>query len=124
MRLGLRKAGFKEVPFGFTDKLDEKVTGEELRAIFFGQKLRAIDPESGEETAYIITEDGKATNDGPPGWGNGEAWIDEDENFCVSWETIGRICGATFRNPEGTKAESNEYLYVYYHGPMPFSPAD
>ncbi len=123
-RVGMRKAGLQEVAFGFEDKLEEKITGEELRSLFYGQKLRATDPESGEKTWYIITQDGEATNDGPPGWGSGDAWIDEDENFCVFWETIGRICGPTFRNPKGTKEENNEYIYVYYHGPMPFSPVD
>ena len=44
-------------------------------------------------------------------------------DVCFTWSGNGEICGGVFRNPGGTKAMENEYIWLIDQGAMTFSQA-
>lgn len=123
-REGLRKAGLDEIPWGYDVNSPNMIRGDDLRSLYFGRTLKGTDAQSGKERTIFISEDGKATSriGDLVDIGRLDGW--HDEKLCIRWEGEGRVCVVTFRNPEGTAEQFNEYDYVYFGGVIPFSPID
>jgi tetratricopeptide (TPR) repeat protein len=123
-RDGLRKAGLDEIPWGYDVNSPNMIRGDDLRSLYFGRTTRGTDAQSGKERTITITEDGKATSQIGDQVDTGvvDGW--HDEKLCIRWQGEGRVCVVTFRNPDGTPEQFNEYDYVYFGGVIPFSPID
>ena len=121
-REGLRKAGLDEIPWGYEVNSPNMIRGDDLRSLYFGRTIKGTDAQSDKERAISISEDGKATSRIGELVDTGvvDGW--HDDKLCIRWEGEGRICVVTFRNPEGTPEQFNEYDYVYFGGVIPFSP--
>lgn len=121
-REGLRKAGLDEIPWGYDVNSPNMIQGDEIRSLYFGRNIRGTDAQSGKERTISISEDGKTTSriGDQVDTGFVDGW--HDEKLCIRWEGEGRVCVVTFRNPEGTAEQFNEYEYVYFGGVIPFSP--
>ncbi len=111
---GLLKAGLPGKPGGYY-RISEKrkLTGEEIRSLFFGKKTTGF---SGKHQWEINrTKDGEATylwNSKP--FGSGKSWI-EGNVLCNQFEKLfGGLsyCMDVYRNPEGTPEEKNEYVIL------------
>ena len=111
---GLLKAGLPGKPGGYYRISEErKLTGEEIRYLFFGKKTTGF---WGKHQWEINrTKDGEATylrNSKP--FGSGKSWI-EGNVLCNQFEKLyGGLsyCMDVYRNPEGTSEEKNEYVIV------------
>ncbi len=123
-REGLRKAGLDEIPWGYDPDSPDMVRGDDLRSLYFGRTLKGRDAQSGKERIISISHDGEATSriGDLVDRGTVDGW--HDEKLCIWWKGEGRVCAVTFRNPEGTPDQRNEYDYVYFGGVIPFSPLD
>lgn len=107
---GLRKAGVPELPFGFDPKSKDRLTGPQIKALFFGHEFRGREALSDRvywrKTAaggsYHATVGAKSFE--------GVSRIEGDV-LCTSNRTGPRACRAVFRNPAGTFEAKNEYLY-------------
>ncbi len=123
---GLLKAGLPGEPSGYYKVSEEdKLTGEEIRALLFGRTVSGFLPETGEEWWVKVAKDGKTTLSGDPS-DSGTTWIEGD----MVWRQLqkglfGRkTCYTLFRNPEGTPEMKNEYLWFGDLNAGGFSPVD
>ena len=111
---GLLKAGLPGKPGGYYKISDSlRLTGEEIKSVFFGRKARGIWGKS--QWAINRPKDGDATY-----WwgskiiGNGKSWV-EGDMLCNQWrDRYGGLsyCGDIYRNPQGTPKEKNEYVII------------
>jgi TolB-like protein len=108
---GLLKAGMKGEPSGYYEILEEnRLTGEEIRKLVFGQEIRYRCQWTGLE--YVnLTKDGTIM-DGERTIGKSRIDGDMLCNKRASRFDGLEYCGTVFRNPEGTADMGNEYLYV------------
>ncbi len=97
---------------------ENKLTGEEIRALVFGRAVIAAVPGvSVTEGGFISrNKDGEATYQGMRGTGSdsGKSWI-EDDMLCDQWEKRyegQKICYAVFRNLDFAPGELDKYLYL------------
>jgi len=119
---GLRKAGYPTRPFDYYKIYEEnRLTGEEVRNIAFGQKVPTSD-------GYVRrTKDGQATWRGYGGnTDKGKSWV-EGDLLCDQWQKRYegyKNCYSVFRNPEGSNSYEfrNEYLSVTDFGIIPWAP--
>ncbi len=119
---GLRKAGYPTRPFDYYKIYEEnRLTGEEVRNIAFGQKVPTSD-------GYVRrTKDGQATWRGYGGnTDKGKSWV-EGDLLCDQWQKRYegyKNCYPVFRNPEGSNSYEfrNEYLSVTDFGIIPWAP--
>lgn len=120
---GLRRAG---VPYWYADgAFDEhKLTAGEIDSLFFGHRLHGRSIWSGQEYGAFVSADGTAMMFGDWGFGNGIARLDGDD-LCFEWTGGTTNCGTVFRNPGGTKAKENEFIWLsHLRGEYTFSQAD
>ncbi|MGE0118646.1 MAG: adenylate/guanylate cyclase domain-containing protein [Dongiaceae bacterium] len=104
---GLRKAGVPEFLFRSEFAEKNRLTADEIRQLFFGNRLRGRSLRSGAERAASVTKDGHAAISGD--WGN---FADSDLGFDGDQVCFyKRYCGDVFRNPGGTKASENEFIW-------------
>jgi TolB-like protein/class 3 adenylate cyclase len=121
---GLFKAGYPARQFDYYKIYEEnRLTGEEVRNIAFGQKVPTSD-------GYVRrTKDGQATWRGYGGeTDEGKSWV-EGDLLCDQWQARYegyKNCYPVFRNPEGSNSYQfrNEYLSVTDFGIIPWSPMD
>jgi TolB-like protein/class 3 adenylate cyclase/tetratricopeptide (TPR) repeat protein len=126
---GLRLAGVPE----FLDRSEfaaqNQLTAAEVRSLFFGRRLHGHNFWSGEERAASLATDGAITLSGK--WGTldlgggpvtGHMRI-EDKELCLQFGVVS-YCGIMLRNPDGTKAMENQFIWASGSGGYPFSPVE
>jgi len=107
---GLHKAGVPELPAGFDPKSKDRLTGAQIKTLFFGHEIRGREIVSGG-TYWRKTEvDGTYRAITGPRSFEGIGWI-EGDLLCTVLRTRPLQCRAVYRNPAGTFAGQNEYLY-------------
>jgi len=102
---GLRKAGAPELPFNLDPKAPDRLDGDAIRRLLFGHTVRGQDADGPFELTRAA--DGVISGSAEKGQS-----VIEDSRLCDVYETSGRVCGVVYRNPAGSAAEQNEYLYV------------
>ncbi|ULJ73005.1 adenylate/guanylate cyclase domain-containing protein [Rhizobium gallicum] len=109
--VGLRKAGVPELSFGLDPKSPDRLDGAAIRALLFGHQVHGRNLGTGE--AYRrTTEDDGTTHVSVGEWSDtGRSQI-EGDMLCFIYPSRERTCAAIFRNPGGTLAQNNEYLFV------------
>jgi len=119
------KAGIPGEPSGFYKIfIENKLTGKEIRKLFFGRKVTGIAFMTGKQWWAERTKDGKATILGGDGSDSGKSWI-EDDMLCDQWDNLYeglKDCWPVYRNPEGTLKKNDKFLGVPDYGIYPFSP--
>jgi tetratricopeptide (TPR) repeat protein len=93
-----------------------KLSDDEVRALFFGHRLRGRSPLAGAERAGSIRADGVATWSGDWGKFTGRTVRFTGDQVCFEL-----FCGRVFRFPAGTKAKENEHLWIDSRGAFTFS---
>ena len=120
---GLERAG---VPRWFeVREFDrQRLSPMEVDALLFGHRIRGRTLESGLEHGASVAADGSAMMFGDWGSGNGRARLVGD-GLCFEWTSGHTNCGTVYRNPGGTKAKENEFIWFsHMGGGFPFSLAD
>jgi hypothetical protein len=96
------KAGLPGEPSGFYKISEEnRLAGEEIRDLFFGQKVTGFN---------MVSE---------KPW-----WIERSQDLCDQWDNLYenlKDCWVVYRNPEVTPDKNDEYLGVPGYGIYPFS---
>ncbi|ACP21505.1 probable adenylate class-3/4/guanylyl cyclase (plasmid) [Sinorhizobium fredii NGR234] len=121
---GLRLAGVPESLTSGDFTSINKLTAEEVRSLFFGQRLRGRMLDYGEAHEATFSTEGKGTLSG--GWasigGGRMSGVEirfEGDEVCFLWLDTARLCGLVLRNPGGLNAKENEF--VWYHGDIAFT---
>jgi TolB-like protein/class 3 adenylate cyclase/Flp pilus assembly protein TadD len=123
VREGLRIAG---VP-GYLGKSEfarrNTLTPDEVRTILFGHRANGRDGWTGKTYAASIAADGTAKFTGD--WNlivasDGIVTFEDDE-FCYTWSGNIKVCGPMLRNPGGTPANENEFIWYSNRGTYTFS---
>jgi tetratricopeptide (TPR) repeat protein len=122
---GVLKAGMPGEPSGYYKiSTERKLTGAEIRKLFFGRKVTGFDPLTQKPWWIERSKDGKSTIRGSEGSDSGKSWI-EDDMLCDQWDKLSeglKDCWVVYRNPEGTPEKNDEYLGASgYYGIHPFS---
>jgi adenylate cyclase len=115
---GLRLAGVPEFLFNGDFASEHRVSAHAIRALVFGHRLHGRSLWHGEERAATVTKDGVVAMSGD--WGllgegpltGGRAEF-EGDRLCYRFG-LTSYCGDVFRNPGGTKAKENEF--IWYNG--------
>ncbi len=122
---GLRKAGVPELPFGFKGDEASRLTGAEIRVLLTGQKISGKARMLGS-FEMVLSETGRRLTKFTTHEGTGDYFIDGDL-FCQTSDKamLGRpYCSAIYRNPSGSRAEKNEYVYASVGDTWSFSVAE
>ena len=121
---GYVKAGLPGEPSGFYKiSAGNRLTGEELRKLFFGRKINGSNMVTGQQWWIERSEDGKATIQDGKDSDSGKSWIEEDM-LCDQWDNLYeslKDCWVVYHNPEGTAENNDEYLGAPGYGIYPFS---
>jgi hypothetical protein len=121
---GFIKAGLPGEPSGFYKiSVENRMTGEEIRELFFERKVTGINMASGKQWWVERSRDGKATVLAGDDSDHGKSWIEEDM-LCDQWDNLYeglKDCWVVYRNPEGTPEKNDEYLGAPGYGIYPFS---
>ncbi len=96
-----------------------RLTAREVESLFMGHRLHGRTVPGGLEYGASVAADGTAVRFGFWGAGAGIAKLEGDRLCFVSSTT--NSCGSVFRNPGGTKAKENEYLWYGQGWLIPFS---
>jgi hypothetical protein len=124
---GLRLAGVPEFLASGEFAAQNRLKVDEVRALTFGHRLHGRSLRTGEERIASITDGGVATLSGDwnllGGGPHAGGVVRFDGNqLCYHFETIS-YCGDVFRNPGGTRAKENEF--IWYNGEaFTFSPVE
>jgi hypothetical protein len=111
VRKGLRLAGVPETLYKGEFAERNRLTADEIRALFFGHRLHGRTVWTSSEHAASITPDGVVTASGDWGTINGDIAEFEGDRLCFK-STYVRRCIMILRIPGGTKAKENEYLWI------------
>lgn len=121
------KAGMPGEPTGYYKiSLESRLTGAEIRDLFFGQKVTGFNLLTHKQWWIERSEDGEAIIRGGEGSDSGKSWV-EDDMLCDQWGTLFeglKDCWPIYRNPEGAHQKNDEYLGVPGYKIYPFSPVD
>jgi len=121
---GYIKAGLPgEIGDFYKISKENRLTGEELRKLFFGHKVAGLTLATGKQWWVERGEDGKATIQDGDKSDTGKSWI-EDDMLCDQWDNLYeglKDCWVVYRNPEGTPENNDEYLGAPGYGIYPFS---
>lgn len=121
---GYVKAGLPGEPSGFYKiSKENRLTGEEIRELFFGRKVTGFTLASGKQWWVERSKDGKATLRDGDNADTGKSWIEENM-LCDQWDNLYeglKDCWVVYRNPEGTPEKNDEYLGAPGYGIYPFS---
>jgi adenylate cyclase len=120
---GFRRAGIPELPYGFQTADENRLRGEEIRAVLFGRALMATDTKTYQRYLVDRTADGAVTLRGPFGPDVGASQIVGDQ-VCERMRSLGNreSCGYVFRTTVGRAEKSAEYLWVNDRGLFALSP--
>jgi adenylate cyclase len=119
----LRKAGMPEWPFGYEGRAEDRLGGSALKTLALGRTWVG-QTSTGLQFMQQISTDGKVAFRSTQSLLTGDASV-QDDMLCLksALELMGRKrCGYVYRNPEGTLAENNAYVYVNPTSIMFFSP--
>jgi tetratricopeptide (TPR) repeat protein len=108
---GLRKAGVPELPFGFDPKSPDRLSGAEIKALFFGHEIQGQEVLGGGGAYWRKTEEDGSYR--AMVWDKtfkGVTWL-EGDIMCIASKTRPIACRAVYRNPAGSFDQKNEYLY-------------
>jgi adenylate cyclase len=107
LKKGFRLAGVPEsLAVGeFAER--NRMTAEEVRALFLGHRLRGRSLSTGQERSATVTDDGHAVISGD--WGNftGGMLGFKDDQVCF----YKNYCGNVLRNPGAPTTQENEYIW-------------
>ena len=121
---GFIMAGIQGEPSGFYKiSADNRLTGEEIRELFFGRKVTGFTLATGKQWWVERSQDGKAALRDGDDSDSGKSWIEEDM-LCDQWDNLYeslKDCWVVYRNPEGTPEKNDEYLGAPGYGIYPFS---
>ena len=124
---GYLKAGLSGEPSGFYKiSAENRLTGEEIRKLFFGRKVAGSNITTGKKWWVERSQDGKATISDGDDSDTGKSWIEENM-ICDQWDNLYeglKDCWVVYRNPEGTPEKNDEYLGAPGYGIYPFSPVE
>ncbi len=122
-REGLRKAGVPELPLGFDATSTNRLTGDETKALIFGQTIRGCYTDTGMYYERVTAKDGVTTLTNGTTLQPDGIYLKNlyDNEFCFWYPTAGGTCWTVFRNPSGTREKQNEYFVVYQSGSIEFS---
>ena len=124
---GYVKAGLPGEPAGFYKiSAQNRLTGEEIKELFFGRKVTGLTLASGKQWRVERSREGKATIRDGDDADTGKSWIEEDM-LCDQWDNLYeglKDCWVVYRNPEGTPEKNDEYLGAPGYGIYPFSPLE
>ena len=120
----LVNAGLPGEPTGFYKiSAENRLTGSEIRKLFFGRKVAGSNMRSGQQWWIERSEEGDAAiRDGDTS-DTGKSWIEEDM-LCDQWDNLYeslRDCWVIYRNPEETPDRNDEFLGAPGYGIYPFS---
>ena len=100
-----------------------RLKAPEIEALFFGHRVHGRTLRGGSEYGASVSADGTAVRFGDwgagVGGGSGTTQIDDDR-LCFVLTTTS-ACGRILRNPGGTRAKENEYVWFAAGWVMPFS---
>ena len=124
---GYIKAGLTGDPSDiYKISAENRLTGEEVKRLFFGQKVMGIALATGKPWWIERSEDGKAIiRDGDKS-DTGKSWIEEDM-LCDQWDNFYEgltDCWVVYRKPEGNPENNDEFLGAPGYGIYPFSPVE
>lgn len=135
---GLLKAGIPELPFDFDPKSPDRLSGDEMHRLMFGHTiagrvldrttnagtLQAKDFKSGVPWSVTASADGStyAYTWGDVADSGGHAHFEGNRDCFYFRDT--KACAAIFRNPNGTRAEQNEYYWLHHWNLIAFSVAN
>jgi adenylate cyclase len=122
---GLRLAGVPEYLASSEFARQNRLTADEIRVLIFGHQLHGRSLRTGKTRTASITKDGIADLAGD--WNllgdnplTGGVVSFEGDRLCYKFDFVS-YCGEVFRNPGGTKAKENEF--IWYNGEaFTFSP--
>ena len=99
------------VPYNFDSGAfnDLLLNASEVEALLFGHRLHGRTLATGLEHGVSVSPEGTALSFGDWGSGTGTAELVGDR-ICFVWTTTTN-CGSVLRNPGGTKAAGNEYIW-------------
>ncbi|MGV7224989.1 MAG: hypothetical protein ACQ9MH_26175 [Nitrospinales bacterium] len=121
---GYVKAGLPGELSGFYKiSVENQLTGEEIKELFFGRKVTGFELASGKKWWIERSKSGEATIRDGDDSDTGKSWIEEDM-LCDQWNNLYeslKDCWVVYRNPEGTSENSDEYLGAPGYGIYPFS---
>jgi TolB-like protein/class 3 adenylate cyclase/Tfp pilus assembly protein PilF len=120
LKKGLRQAGVPETLEGSEFAAQNRVAAGEVRALVFGRRLHGR-TETGNEHAAAFTADGGATISGDWGELTDATVTFEGDEVCLTAASAARFCATILRNPGGTRATENEFIWLDRTGAYPFS---
>ncbi|HUL05408.1 MAG TPA: adenylate/guanylate cyclase domain-containing protein [Candidatus Acidoferrum sp.] len=115
LRTGFRLAGVPETLFGSEFAARNRIPADEIRTLFFGHRLHGRRLWLEEEHAASVTAQGAAEMSGDWVMGGGDATdgiaVFDGDELCLKFGVIS-YCGLVLRNPGGTKAKENEFIWL------------
>ncbi len=108
------------MPDEFATRQQDRLTGPELAALLLDSWWYGNDPRRAED--YWVSIKGDEFKQGGA-WGSADgSWYIEADQLCVDATTYGLSCNDVYRNPEGARTNSDEYVIVLpTAGIFPFS---
>jgi TolB-like protein/class 3 adenylate cyclase/Flp pilus assembly protein TadD len=123
----LRLAGLPEWSMGFTGAENERLSGEEIKDLLWGQRIEGNQMYGSQPHAFSQTVGADGTWEQISDWGGkpfivkgtssveSDMWCTQDEDYFFG----SKQCVPVYRNPGGTRAQKNEYVfprayYIYY----------
>ncbi len=95
------------------------MTGPELERVLLAPWWYGTDPNSGNQ--HWKNFNGEATEVGGSWGADTGRWYIEADHICFELDHYPPGCSNTYRNPKGTRANSDEYVLELPHGNFPFS---
>ncbi|MDI7862268.1 tetratricopeptide repeat protein [Rhizobiaceae bacterium n13] len=118
---GLTNAGVPDLPFGYRWDSKDRLTGEEIKLLIFGNEVRGRDMDTGETYTRKTGLDGSSGISIGSFSRKGTSKVDGNL-ICSLWDiAIAMNCATIFRNPNGTRAGRNEYVFVTHEQRVEFS---
>ena len=105
---------------------DNRLTGDEIKELFFGQKVGGSNMTTGKPWWVERSVEGEAIIRDDKVYNTGKSWIEEDM-LCDQWNNLYeslKDCWVIYRNPEGSPENYDEFLGAPGHGIYPFSMLD
>ncbi len=121
---GLRLAGVPQSLFAGDFARRNRLVADEVRSLFFGHRIHGSAGFARGDYAAAFTSDGSADMSGEWGLGTGLATQFDGDALCYVWPNGHKRCGTVYRNPGGTKAKENEYIWFDSFRAYPFSPME
>ncbi len=121
LKKGLRRAGVPETLRGSDFAAQNRLATAEIRALLLGRRLHGRTFETGNEYEAIVTVDGVATLSGD--WGElADATLTfTGDEACFEAAGGTQFCTMVLRNPGGSRATENEFIWLDRTGAYPFS---